>query len=75
VPGTTRDALDEPLLVDGRAISLVDTAGWLTAAEGLDRDAIASATELIAAASLGDRLFGPDARLPTLILRPKRAPW
>ncbi len=64
VPGTTRDALDEPFLVDGRLIRLIDTAGWMDASDGLDRAAIATAVAMMSSASLVLACSAPDAPLP-----------
>ena len=37
IPGTTRDALREPILIDGLAVVLVDTAGLRTSGDELER--------------------------------------
>lgn len=67
VAGTTRDWLDAPWDVGGRRIRLIDTAGWLDAARGLDADGIAAGRRTIDGAALVLACSAPDAPLPTMI--------
>lgn len=64
IAGTTRDPLDAPMLIDGRPIRLVDTAGWLDAHSEIDRAAMAAGRSLVDVASLVIACSAPDARLP-----------
>ena len=65
VAGTTRDWLDAPWDVGGRRVRLIDTAGWLDAARGLDAEGIAAGRRTIAGAALVLACSAPDAPLPT----------
>lgn len=40
LPGTTRDAIDVPLILDGVSINLVDTAGIRQTSEGIEREGV-----------------------------------
>ncbi len=63
VAGTTRDWLDARWEVGGRTVRLIDTAGWLDAARGLDADGIAAGRRTIAGAALVLACSAPDAPL------------
>ncbi len=63
-PGTTRDWLDADWDAAGRRVRLVDTAGWLAGAAGLDQQAVAAGAAAIAGAALVLACSAPDARLP-----------
>ncbi len=66
VAGTTRDVLEASWLVQGRCVTLIDTAGWLTAAgDELDAQAIAAGRAVIAGATVVLACSAPDARLPS----------
>jgi tRNA modification GTPase len=65
VAGTTRDWLDASWDVGGRRVRLIDTAGWLDAARGLDADGIAAGRRTIDGAALVLACSAPDAPLPT----------
>jgi len=52
VPGTTRDAIAEPLAVEGVRFRLYDTAGLTRAADPLDAEAVARSEGLIAGAQI-----------------------
>lgn len=65
VAGTTRDWLDAPWDVGGRRVRLLDTAGWLDAAHGLDAEGIAAGRRTIDGAALVLACSAPDAPLPT----------
>lgn len=64
VPGTTRDWLEGVWTVAGRRVRLIDTAGWLAAAAGLDAAGIQAGRERLAGASLILACSAPDAALP-----------
>lgn len=64
VAGTTRDVLEAPWLVQGRRVTLIDTAGWLTAVDDLDAQAIAAGHAAIAGATVVLACSAPDAPLP-----------
>jgi tRNA modification GTPase len=72
VPGTTRDALEAEVVLGGRQVRLVDTAGWLDAAmtaddparAALDRSAIQAGADLAGQAALVLLCSAPDAPLP-----------
>jgi len=64
VAGTTRDWLDARWDVGGRTVRLIDTAGWLDTASGLDADGIAAGRRTIAGAALVLACSAPDAPLP-----------
>lgn len=64
IAGTTRDWLDAPWLVAGRRVRLIDTAGWLDSANGLDAVGIAAGQRTVASASVVLACSAPDARLP-----------
>jgi len=64
VPGTTRDHLEAPWIAAGRRVRLVDTAGWLDAASGIDAAALARGRSAIESAALVLACSAPDAPLP-----------
>jgi len=64
VPGTTRDWLEGVWMVAGRQVRLIDTAGWLNLAVGLDAAGIRAGRERLAGASLILACSAPDAPLP-----------
>ncbi len=63
VAGTTRDWLDAPWDVAGRRVHLIDTAGWLDGAHGLDAAGIAAGRQTIAGAAVVLACSAPDAPL------------
>jgi tRNA modification GTPase len=71
--GTTRDWLDAPWEVGGRRVRLIDTAGWLDAARGLDAEGIAAGRRTIDGAALVLACSAPDAPLPTNVTLPTTA--
>ena len=79
VAGTTRDWLDASWEVGGRRVRVIDTAGWLDGAHGLDAAGIAAGRKTIAGAAMvlacsaPDALLPPDAPLPhgTLVIATK----
>ena len=52
LPGTTRDAIDVPLLINGVPINLVDTAGISNSAEGLEAEGVRRSVDFINKADL-----------------------
>ncbi len=64
VAGTTRDALEAPWDLGGRTVRLIDTAGWMDAAPGLDATAIADGRRQVASAAVVLACSAPDAPLP-----------
>ncbi len=52
LPGTTRDAIDVPLLLDGVPINLVDTAGIRQASEEIEREGVSRTFNYIKKADL-----------------------
>ena len=62
--GTTRDHLEAPWLIAGRRVRLIDTAGWLDAASGLDAGALAASRSVLDGAALVLACSAPDAPLP-----------
>lgn len=68
-PGTTRDFLEEPRILGGHCIRLIDTAGLNPAAEGVEGLGIARSRELVACADLV--LLVVDSTLPF----PDLEPW
>jgi len=73
VAGTTRDVLEASWSVQGRRVTLIDTAGWLDAVGELDAQAIAAGRAAIAGATVVLACTAPDAPLPqTLDLPPER---
>lgn len=61
-PGTTRDYLEAPLLLDGLAITAIDTAGIREASDHVEASGVRSARELAERADL--RLLVIDGSLP-----------
>lgn len=61
-PGTTRDYLEEPLLLDGLPVRLVDTAGLRESGDIVERHGIARSRDLAGQADLV--LLVHDASLP-----------
>ncbi len=64
IAGTTRDVLEADWNLNGRNIRLIDTAGWMTAEQALDAEAIAAGRAAVAGASLILACTAPDAPLP-----------
>ena len=62
IPGTTRDYLEEPLLLDGLPLRLVDTAGLRETGDIVERHGLAKSRDLASQADLV--LFVHDASLP-----------
>ncbi|MDA3960634.1 MAG: 50S ribosome-binding GTPase [Planctomycetota bacterium] len=62
--GTTRDWLSADWDCAGRRVQLIDTAGWLDDAAGLDAQALAAGTARVEAADLVLLCSAPDAPLP-----------
>ncbi|MFH1852104.1 MAG: tRNA uridine-5-carboxymethylaminomethyl(34) synthesis GTPase MnmE [Candidatus Neomarinimicrobiota bacterium] len=52
IPGTTRDTIDVPLLIEGVPINLIDTAGLRTNAEEIEREGIRRTHQRINTADL-----------------------
>jgi len=52
VPGTTRDAIEEGLVLDGWPIRLVDTAGIRETGDGIEAEGVRRAEELLAKADV-----------------------
>lgn len=67
VAGTTRDVLEASWSVQGRRVTLIDTAGWLDAVGELDAQAIAAGRAAIAGATVVLACSAPDALLPAEI--------
>jgi tRNA modification GTPase len=65
VAGTTRDWLDTPWTVGGRRVRLIDTAGWLDDAHGLDAAGIEAGRKTISGAAVVLACSAPDAPLPS----------
>lgn len=69
VAGTTRDHLDAQFDLLGRAVRVIDTAGWLAdAPHALDQQAIAGGKQIAAHADLVVACAAPDAPLPRDLL-------
>lgn len=64
VAGTTRDALEADWDLGGRRVRLVDTAGWLADAPGIEAEAVARARAIAQTAALVLACSAPDAPLP-----------
>lgn len=66
VAGTTRDWLDAPLVIGGRTVRLIDTAGWMEQrlTTVLDDHAVAAGRSLLHGATLIIACSAPDAPLP-----------
>jgi tRNA modification GTPase len=69
-PGTTRDYLEERLVVDGQMVRLIDTAGLNASADGLERRGIEKTVERAAEADLV--LIVLDAQHPVLPALPEQ---
>lgn len=67
VAGTTRDPLEATWELGGRSVRLIDTAGWLDAASGLEAQALAAGRDALAGAALILVCSAPDGRCPTLL--------
>jgi tRNA modification GTPase len=67
VAGTTRDHLEADLDLDGLAVRLADTPGWLDEATGLDARAVAAGRSLAAVATVVLACAAPDAPLPAAL--------
>lgn len=52
LPGTTRDAIDVPLLLDGVSINLIDTAGMRHTSEEIEREGVSRTYNYIKKADL-----------------------
>jgi tRNA modification GTPase len=69
VAGTTRDPLEATWQIGGRTLRLIDTAGWLEAANGLEAEAVAAGRSTLAGAALIVVCSAADARCPTPLPR------
>ncbi len=63
IPGTTRDWLDGTWMIGDRPVRVIDTAGWLTNAAGLDAEGIAAGQNIVESAAIVFACSAPDARL------------
>ncbi len=68
--GTTRDCLEEVVLLEGRRLRLVDTPGWMEPLDELDRAALDAGARLVASADLVLACSAPDAVLPQTLPGP-----
>ncbi len=73
IAGTTRDWLDARWSVLGRRVRLIDTAGWLDTAQGLDAEGINAGRQMISAAAVVLACSAPDARLAPEVVLPDGA--
>ncbi|MBQ9726274.1 MAG: tRNA uridine-5-carboxymethylaminomethyl(34) synthesis GTPase MnmE [Kiritimatiellae bacterium] len=64
-PGTTRDSIEEGLLLDGVPVRLADTAGLREGESGVEREGIGRARALAAAADAELRLVPPGVPVPS----------
>jgi tRNA modification GTPase len=64
VAGTTRDCLEEAVVIAGRQVRLIDTAGWMEPRDELERAAQLAAERAMASADLVLACSAPDAPLP-----------
>ena len=62
--GTTRDVLEEEIVLQGRRVRLADTAGWMASADPLEARAQAAGRRLLDAATVIVACSAPDAPLP-----------
>jgi tRNA modification GTPase len=65
VPGTTRDVIEETLLVDGIPLRLVDTAGLRVATDDVEQEGIARTRELMKQADVNLQLVEASSDAPT----------
>lgn len=63
-PGTTRDAIELPVEIDGLPVTLIDTAGLRETEDEIEREGVSRARELAAGADLRIFLIAPDAPAP-----------
>jgi tRNA modification GTPase len=61
IPGTTRDYIEEPCLIDGRLIRLVDTAGIRDTKDQIEKAGVQLSASLIAEADLVIALMASDS--------------
>ncbi len=66
IPGTTRDWLDGTWIIRDRSVRVIDTAGWLTNAAGLDAAGIAAGQNIVESAAIVFACSAPDARLESI---------
>jgi len=62
--GTTRDVLEEEVVLHGRRVRLADTAGWMASADPLEARAQAVGWRLLEAATVVVACSAPDAPVP-----------
>jgi tRNA modification GTPase len=63
IAGTTRDWLDGTWIIGDRPVRVIDTAGWLSNAAGLDAEGIAAGQNVVDAAAIIFACSAPDALL------------
>jgi tRNA modification GTPase len=63
IAGTTRDWLDGTWIINDRPVRVIDTAGWMNNAAGLDAAGIAAGQHIVNAAAIVFACSAPDARL------------
>jgi tRNA modification GTPase len=73
IAGTTRDWLDGTWIINDRSVRLIDTAGWLDHASGLDAAGVHAGQQLIHAASVVLACSAPDAAIHDERLLPPTA--
>ncbi len=66
-PGTTRDTLDETILLDGFLVRLIDTAGIRNAKNSIEQEGIARAKKAAASADCVLRIVDASAKPPEKI--------
>ncbi len=66
-PGTTRDTLDETILLDGFLVRLIDTAGIRNAKNPIEQEGIARAKKAAASADCVLRIVDASAKQPEKI--------
>lgn len=66
IPGTTRDSIEESVIINGVQVRLIDTAGLRTTADCIEAEGVRRAEEFAKKANLILRIYDSVSKVPTI---------